>query len=61
MKVKVRFSVATTYVGSKYEEDLELEVDDNLSIDELEAEIDEYYNTWVWEHINGGFEIIEEN
>ena len=65
-KYKYKFSVATRYVGSKVEEVVDLVDDfgeklsslDSMDEEKLEALVDELYETWVWENIDGGIDPV---
>ncbi|MCM3632885.1 DUF7167 family protein [Paenibacillus camelliae] len=62
MSKQVTFFVSTGYVGSKREETLtfdELGIDENLEGEELEKELQEAFNEWVWENINAYYEVGE--
>ena len=54
--MKIRLAMECGYVGSDYEE--EVEVDDDIT----EEELDELATEFFWENFNGGYgyEIIEE-
>lgn len=59
---KVHFSVNMNTQGAHREKTFtfeELNIDENLTGDELDTALGEAYNEWVWDHLNGGFEIVE--
>jgi len=63
MAKTVTFSVSTGYVGSKREETFtfdELGIDESLQGEELENELQEQFNEWVWENINASYDVVEE-
>lgn len=59
MIVKVEMSIWTRYVGSTIKDIVEVEVDDDATEKEIEKEIQEYYDEWVWSQIDGGYKRIE--
>jgi len=48
--IKVMFHVATNYVGSKEQEEQEIEVEDNLTEEQENKIIDDLYKIWVNEN-----------
>lgn len=59
--MKVKFNVSTDKVGSKISEVIEIEDDlSNLTAEEKEAIIEEYFNEWIWNNIDTWWEEIEE-
>lgn len=63
MAKTVTFSVSTGYVGSKREETFtfdELGIDESLQGEELENELQERFEEWVWENINASYDVVEE-
>jgi len=56
--MKVKFSVSTRYVGSKVEEVLYIDLSDCETEEEIEEVLSKEYEFWVWENIDGGFEIL---
>jgi hypothetical protein len=59
MKKKYMFSLATPYVNSEWKEEIELQFDDDATIEEIENQIDEIYQEWVNERNNGCWILIE--
>ena len=60
MKKTITFSISTGYVGSKKEDTFTLEdlgIDENLNNEELEKEIDERFQEWVWDNIDASWSI----
>ena len=53
------FSLATPYVNSEWKEEIELQFDDDATIEEIENQIDEIYQEWVNERNNGCWILIE--
>jgi hypothetical protein len=59
-KITVKMSVGTTYVGSTVSDEVEFEFEDNATPEEIEKQIDEYYDEWVWDRLNSSWNIINE-
>jgi hypothetical protein len=59
MIIKYKFSVETRYVGSRVEEIVEIEIDENSTDEEIEFEVDQYFEAWIYENIEGATERIE--
>lgn len=59
IKRKYRFSVSTTYVGSKVMEEVELEFEGYMTEDEIEKEVEDFYNEWLFENINTSWGVVE--
>lgn len=53
----VKFTVGTSIVGSGISEQKEILVDKNATEEEIEGEIGQAFNEWVWDHINAEWEI----
>lgn len=47
---KYKFSVGTRYIKSDWTEEVELEFDDNATEEEIEKEVNEVFEEWVWEN-----------
>ncbi len=58
MKIKVEFYVSTRYVGSDVREEIELDVPENLTENELDDFIRPIYEDWAWEALDSGWQII---
>lgn len=58
MKKKVKFSIATQYIKSSYEEEQELEFDDDATEEQITKEIEQIYSEWLTTHNYGGWQII---
>lgn len=56
--IKVEFHVGTHYVGSTWSEIVEIEVDEEATEKEIEDELNQYLEGWVWNNIDSGFKII---
>lgn len=59
-KTTVTFSVSTKYPGSRVEEIFTLDqlgIDENLTDEELEKEVEETYQDWVWDNIDSSWSI----
>lgn len=52
--MKVKFTLGIGFSGARQEEEAEL--DDNLTEDEIYAELDE----WTYQYIDAGYEILED-
>jgi len=57
--IKAEMNVSTGYVGSMVKEIVEVEVEDDASKEEIEAEVEEYFKEWLWGNIDSGWSIIE--
>ena len=55
---KVKFSIATQYIKSSYEEEQELEFDDDATEEQITKEIEQIYSEWLATHNYGGWQII---
>ena len=53
IKIKVKFSLATAYIGSEVSENMEFEFDESMSDQEIHDEINEAYETWLSERNYG--------
>lgn len=58
MKKKYKFWVETTYVNSNITEEIELIFEDNLSENEIDNKVYEYWSDWRDEKCNGGWREI---
>lgn len=47
---KYQFEVSTRYVGSGVKETIEIELDNDLTEEEIENEVQEYYEEWLMEN-----------
>lgn len=56
---KYNFSIRTCYVGSEWQEEVELQFDDDSTKEEIEAEVDICYQEWLNENNYGCFYEIE--
>ena len=54
-KVKAHYYVSTKYVGSERTEDVELEVPDEATENEIDDIIFHDYEEWVWNTIETGW------
>lgn len=67
-KYRYNFHVSTGYVGSNKEETIDLVDDwneDESELDimdehQLEKHVEQLYNVWLWNNIDGGFWRIDE-
>ena len=53
--IKIRLNVSTIYVGSNYEEEIEFEVEDDATEEEIQAEKEEIAKDWLFENVNWGW------
>ena len=53
--IKIRLNVSTIYVGSNYEEEIEFEVEDDATEEEIQAEKEEIVKDWLFENVNWGW------
>lgn len=56
--IKVRFTLSIGYVGCEKEDDLELEVADDATPEEIEEVVTEEYTNWVHEQNQGCYIIL---
>jgi hypothetical protein len=56
--IEVQFTVGTKYVGSEVEETVEIEIEENMTEEEINKIIDEEFQIWVWENIDSWWKII---
>lgn len=61
IKKLVQYTMSTPIVGSEYMETFEMEFDDDMSDEEIQEELDESYEIWVWEFLDGSVNIIDED
>jgi hypothetical protein len=59
MTRKFNFSIATTYIRSEWKEVVELEFDDDATEEEIEKEVEEAYQLWLYEHNYGGWSAVD--
>ena len=61
MKKKYEFYAATRYIGSDIKEVIEIEFDDyeDMTPEDIEKEVNEYFNEWLFQNIESGWEEIE--
>lgn len=53
--IKIRLNVSTIYVGSTYEEEIEFDVEDDATEEEIQAEKEEIAKGWLFENVNWGW------
>jgi hypothetical protein len=55
--MKIKVWVSTNRIGSKMSDTLEIDDEDviDMSEEELEDYIDEFFQQWVWENIDAGW------
>ncbi len=58
MTRKYNFSIATNLVRSEHSEIVEIHLDDDLTEDEIDAQVTEIYTEWLFENNQGGFSQI---
>jgi hypothetical protein len=58
-KIKVSFDLGIGYVGAKHKHEEVFEFEDNMTQEEIEEELENYWKEWIWNYIDGGWEIIE--
>jgi hypothetical protein len=59
MTRKFGFCIATNKVGSEQKEIVELDLDDDLTQEEINDQVGEIYNEWLIENNNGWFNEIK--
>ena len=60
MKIKVLFEVSTSYPYSKVSEEIDIEIDDASTDEEIDSEIEKNYDAWLYQNIICDWGIIEE-
>lgn len=58
MKKKYKFSIATPYINSIWEEEVEVEFADDATEEEIENSVTETYTEWLLEKNKGGWREI---
>ena len=56
-EVKVKFTLGIGFAGATHEEKIEFEFEDAANQDEIEKELEEAWQDWAWNYIDGGWEI----
>jgi hypothetical protein len=59
IKKTYNFSIETNMVGSRVDDDIELQFDIDATKEEIEKQVTEIYTEWLFEHNNGGFHEVE--
>lgn len=59
IKKTYNFSIETNRVGSRVDDDIELQFDDDATEKEIEQQVTEIYTEWLFGQNNGGFYEIE--
>lgn len=59
--IKARFTLSIGFVGAKHEDIVEIQVEEDATKEEIEEEINEEWERWAMNYIDGGAEIIEED
>ena len=59
IKKTYNFSIETNMVGSRVDDDIELQFDTDATEEEIEKQVTEIYTEWLFENNNGGFYEIE--
>ena len=59
--IKFEMFVSTKFVGSEASDIGEVEIPDNATEEEIEAAIEDYTRDWMFDNIEWGFNIAEEN
>lgn len=59
--LKVIVHVSTNRVGSEVSDEIEVEVDDNATPDEIEDAVEFEAKEWMWNNVEFGFAVIENN
>jgi hypothetical protein len=58
-KITVKFTLGIGYANATHEDEQELEFDDNMTQEEIEAEIEEDWQEWTNNYIDGGWTICK--
>jgi hypothetical protein len=58
-KIKLNFYVSTNIVGSQKEEIIEIEVDENLTKQEVNDIIEEEYKEWMYNNLDTCWTILD--
>lgn len=57
--IKVRFYVSTRFIGARVEDEVEIDITGLETEEEIDDAISEYFNEWVWEKVDAGWQIVE--
>jgi len=52
---KYHFSISTNKAGSETSDIVELQFDEDATVEEIENQVTEIYTDWLFENNNGGF------
>ena len=55
--IKVNLSLSIGLANAERIDDFEFEVDDNATDEEINDTIEEYWRDWIWNFIDGGWDI----
>lgn len=55
--IKAEFRVSSRYVNTEYKETIQFEFEEDSTEYEIEKEIQEVFEQWVWENIDASYEI----
>lgn len=58
--IKGTLNLGIGLVNARRTDDFEFEVDDDATDEEIENTIQEYWRDWIWNFIDGGWEIISD-
>ena len=57
--MRVKFTLSIGFIGADQEKVVDLPELDEMDNDDKEAYLEEYWEDWAWEHIDGGFEVVD--
>jgi hypothetical protein len=55
--IKVTFNLSIGFLNAERTGDFEFEVEDNATDEEINNTLEEYWQDWIWNYIDGGWEI----
>jgi len=57
--IKVEFWASTGFSGSEVTQIVEIEIDENLKEDEIDEQIKQVYEIWLYENIETSWQILD--
>jgi hypothetical protein len=58
--IKVKYHLDTGFVGCTHEEVCDVSVPDDATENEIERELEEYGVDWIFNHIEWGWDLVQE-
>jgi hypothetical protein len=56
-KVRVKFTLGVGFPGAEHKDEINFEFDEDATQEKIEEEIEECWKEWMWNYIDGGWEI----